>query len=1842
MPRYLLLLCFVCSWNLSSWAQSLLPPAAHGGNPNKTYNLRNPRAGTVNPPLLYDYERQNPQYRNLLPSRRKCVTVEVEQDWGVAHGAEKESEEDFEKWMQQTQSQTQKSRSTNRINPNEILTIPVVVHVIYSNALENISDDQVRSQIRVLNEDYRRQNADARLTPAQFQRDAVDTGIEFCLAGVDPRGRPTNGIDRISMTGSPFSESYINEFIKPNTIWDPNRYLNIWVCRVAGGILGYAQFPQSSGLTGLPSNPGANKTDGVVISYNVFGTLGTVAPPFDRGRTTTHEIGHWMGLRHIWGDGPCGVDDYCADTPEANEAHFSCPNGGISCNNGRAMVSNFMDYTDDACMNLFTRNQRTRMRTVLENSPRRSSLLRSNVCQSSVAPPKPEFIADVNTGCGPLTVNFRDLSKGNPTAFKWSFPGGRPSTSKEQNPKVVYRKPGIYPVTMVVSNPGGAKQIVRSDYIRVLEEAQPLPLTVDFEPESAYPPAGFQFINAQQDQGWAPTARIGGQGRSNGALTLNNYDNNLLGSSDLLISPVLDFSDATSPSLTFDVAYTAFSPQYSDTFAIFVATGCNEIFRCIYYKGGENLKTAAYKQFPFSPSPEEWRSEGIDLKAYAGQPRVQFIFASFNGHGNDIYLDNLVFRKEALLKPEPNFAVSRNQICQGSNVSFTDQSTNSPTSWVWSFPGGIPASDTTANPVVSYPEAGTYAVILTAVNQAGGASITKESWITVDPEPSLNLVASDSVICAGGEVTLTAQGFDNFAWNFGDGEFIPGGPTVKVQPPRDMTFSVRAEGESGCISEASALVRVEQGQKLEVSPPTQRICQGSSVELVASGAISYVWSPAESLNKSRGSSVLASPTETTTFIVLGRTDAGCEMKKEVIVEVDQAPASVSAQASDLEICPGETVRLTASGGAAYRWYPSFDLNSPEGSEVIASPTATTTYKVEIQTETGCSIEKSLVIQVAAIPEVTASARTQNICKGEPVRLSATGATRYRWSPAEELSSASANRIQALPSLSTLYKVVGMNDAGCKDSATIQINVREAKPVTLTVSDPVICRGQGSVLTASGANKYSWSTRAGALTQRGPRLSVRPREDTEYFVRATDEFGCESEATAMVQVSEGGFPKADFSADKTLTCAGQEIQFRSLSQGAVDYFWEFPNGSPATSREPNPVVTYSKEGIYDVVLTVSGCSRQRDQRTQYGYVVVNEPFRLRLDQRSQSICAGESVEINASGGVNYSWSPAMGLDRTAGSSVIAQPNMTTTYTLTSEDREGCIATEEITLEVVEGTGKLLVEPAVPPVICAGESVTLQAVGGLDVRWTPATGLDADDQATVTARPEVTTTYRVSGTNYSGCKLENTVKVIVHPKNELTATADRPTICSGEQVNLSLDQSGVYNWSPTVGLSTTKGTEITAFPLETTTYTVTGVDANGCHSQASVQVQVDQGAPIRVTAQELELCKGEATLLTASGGSNYVWAPANGLDKTSGPIVTAAPTQTTTYTVSTGGQQCGNEQSITIAVIEPKPLAISPANPQICPGESVNLEVSGGTRYIWDAAEGLSSIGGAQVSVKPTQTTSYTVRSFDPNAFCETKGAVTVVVKETNFLRVSASKATVCPNEEVVLLAEGGAEYRWEEGSGLDDSVYARAYAYPEMGSTFRVVGTDAVGCKDTATLRVDVRPMVANFTVTDSMVDLADGQSLLRFTDETDGAKAWAWNFGQGSTSAEEMPAHVFSEPGKYPVSLIVSNGICTDTVSKTIVVTNTSSLEELQEDGEIEIAEIAQEGKVDLSVDTPRNMFLNLRILDARGTQLLATTLRVQPGEFAQQLDLTAYDKGLYHIQLSDGIDIYTQEVYYP
>ena len=524
--------------------------------------------------------------------------------------------------------------------------IPTVFHIIHQGGSENISNAQIEDQMRILNEDFNRQNADTVNTRAEFLGVAANSNVEFRLAKLDPQGNCTDGIVRV-WSPKTFNASDDNG-VKTVSYWNSSKYFNIWVvANIAnesgqpGLILGYAQFP------GI----GSAANDGVVVRADYIGSIGTSANNQSAGRTLTHEAGHWLGLFHTFQGGCSGFfDDQCADTPPLAQATPSnCPLSANTCTNDVPdlpdQVENFMDYSLGTCQNMYTLDQKARIDGVLSST--RSQLHSgANLTATGVllgetpCAPYADFFADSKVVCAGENVVFTDNSyNGAPSTYNWTLTGATPSTSSSANPTVVYNTPGVYSVTQDVSNAQGSDTKTRTDYITVIPNSAVITSWIGFE---GFEDATEDYLVLSDGAGstWEKTTAASYTGTN--ALVLNNYNGNPTGSVDEFQLPSVDLTQMNNPKVYFRLAYKQRTGQ-SDRLRVYVSRDCGDSWSMRYNKNGPSLATVSgTANGAFTPAgPEDWEQVHVNLSNFANDEHVLIKFQGTSGAGNNIFLDDI-------------------------------------------------------------------------------------------------------------------------------------------------------------------------------------------------------------------------------------------------------------------------------------------------------------------------------------------------------------------------------------------------------------------------------------------------------------------------------------------------------------------------------------------------------------------------------------------------------------------------------------------------------------------------------------------------------------------------------------------------------------------------------------------------------------------------------------------------------------------------------------------------------------------------------------------------------------------------------------------------------------------------------------------------------------------------------------------------------------------------------------------------------------------------------------------------------------------------------------------------
>ncbi len=567
-----------------------------------------------------------------------------------------ERTDQFEAWMQ---SKKRQQLSLAHRRQAEVYTIPVVVHIIHKGEPNgtgyNLPLQRILDQIDILNEDFRKSNPRASNVPSIFQPVEADIEIEFVLARQTPEGNPTTGIIRKQGSRTSYTYPTHDAVLKSESYWPSEDYLNIWVADV--NYLGWATYPEASGLPGL--TPDTNPlTDGVVIDGMWFGINPTTEGSFESlGQTATHEIGHFLGLRHIWGDGGCAVDDFCDDTPVSG-----ADNGGIaspctfpgpdSCDSDALpdMFMNFMDYTNDECMNMFTADQRFRMRTVMENSPRRLSLRTSPALEYPVGAFELDLaITSVDNIpvilCDPsLTPEITLSNYGNEiiTSFSLNYAlNGNTVTEAVSGLNLPAGEQYILELPTDVLTNGSNTLLFQITQVNELVDDNELNNMIErvvlVNSDEIDTPFREVF---EADHSWQITS-------ANGTTDWEHQTNQMIangfglptGNESWLVSPTFSLASFTEAGLFFNLSYGLNSA--TDLLEVKIATSCSGNFQTIR---SVDLESLGFPESSLAWVPTEstdWREQFINLTAFVGEENLRLAFVFTNNGGNNLYINQV-------------------------------------------------------------------------------------------------------------------------------------------------------------------------------------------------------------------------------------------------------------------------------------------------------------------------------------------------------------------------------------------------------------------------------------------------------------------------------------------------------------------------------------------------------------------------------------------------------------------------------------------------------------------------------------------------------------------------------------------------------------------------------------------------------------------------------------------------------------------------------------------------------------------------------------------------------------------------------------------------------------------------------------------------------------------------------------------------------------------------------------------------------------------------------------------------------------------------------------------------
>jgi len=833
-------------------------------------------------------------------------------------------------------------------------------------------------------------------------------------------------------------------------------------------------------------------------------------------------------------------------------------------------------------------------------------------------------------------------------------------------------------------------------------------------------------------------------------------------------------------------------------------------------------------------------------------------------------------------------------VCSGTTVTLKALGGSGGTTYIWAG-GTIP---TTGATVTATPTVTTTYTVTPSNGTCTGAPVT--ITITVNPTPTVTASASPSAtICAGSSVKLTASpsGLASYSWTPTGTLTTTTYDTTTASPTVTTTYTVVGTTAAGCSNTTPATVKVIVNASPTVSIlalPSTSICSGTTDILSASGASTYLWSTGSTL-----SAIAVTPLVTTTYTVTGTNAAGCSngsATKTITITVTTTPTVTITPGSPVDICPGDTAKLTASGATNYTWNTGGTYDT-----IMAHPGSSTTYTV-----TGangvCTGQATVNVNVGVI-HVTATASSLSACQGQPDTIKATGAATYLWNTGNTNSSFIITATK-----DTSFSVKGTSGSGCSDTSSVSIKVNSVPNIT-SASAPspgTVCPGDttqayATVATGAGTPPYTfnWSTSPVQTNDTARGLGAGT-----YTVSITDANHCTSD-TASVTITTKNITVSASAAPSPTICAGNSTTLTAT--GATNYIWS--NGATASAIIVNPGV----DSTFKVIGTTTGTCRDSDSVA----IIVNPLPTLTVTASDSNICSGQSTVLTASGASSYTWLPST--TPSSGSPVTANPSSNTTYSVIGKSSAGCIDTATIAITVNATPTATVKITGGNDTVCPGKSVTLVASGGTTYIWNPGSSTSASVNVTPATSP---TTYTVTAISANGaCKDVATQSIYIFPALSLNMTA-LDSICSGQPVTLTAVPGGgnplpgyTYKWTPAVG--TGPGPYIVN-PTSPTTYSCTVTD--GCNNSASsvTQVIIEATPVAKFTATPNPVAAGEYVAFIDSSINATAWYWTFGDGNTSvasfpyNQYLIAGNYVTTLWVTSSSG--CRDSISDTVHVIE----------------------------------------------------------------------------------------------------------------------------------------------------------------------------------------------------------------------------------------------------------------------------------------------------------------------------------------
>jgi len=1402
------------------------------------------------------------------------------------------------------------------------------------------------------------------------------------------------------------------------------------------------------------------------------------------------------------------------------------------------------------------------------------------VCYNGSLPPTANFTSDTRQVDVGESVNFYDISAGNVTSRSWSFEGGSPSTSTEENPVVTYSAPGSYQVSLTVTNANGSNTRTVAAYINVFDpNASSGSFSLDFEAcgdfqvdnfhpwttydgdgAATYESSGFDFLNeaytgsfiAFNSSSTSPEATgwdAHGGDRCGICFASTTPPNN-----DWLISAPLTL--CSNASISFWAK--SITDNYGlERFNVLLSTTNND----------PSSFTVKLSGNTYIQAPTTWTQYTYSLSAYAGRT----VYVAIQCVSNDAYafmIDDIEITGDCNAAPTADFMADNTTAEVGSTVSFTDLSTNMPTSWSWTFNGGTPSTSTVQNPRVTYNTPGTYAVSLTVTNAQGTDTETKAGYITVTPQSevlvewnfpedsadatadggiSANLTKTISVGGGVGTITYTTDGASTLCANASGWRNGNNAKYWKVNFTTTGYESIKLWSKQSGVSTNNYSPKNFKVQ-YSLNNSTWTDVPDATVTCAAnwtSGALDGISLPEACNNQANVYLRWIMTSNNAISGTVGRTSYS--YIDDIIVKGIQIAAAPVAEftANTTSVCAGTTVTFTdQSTNTPTSWAWNFgDGNTSTEQNPTHTYATAGTYTVTLvaTNNSGNDTEtKTNYITVNANPTVSI-ATPETYCAGETAQINATvsGATSYSWSGPNSYTASTQNVsiTNATANNSGTYTITITSAASCTATASASLTVN-ANPTLNNVSNGgPYCEGATIALSANGngGTAYSWIGPDGFTSNvQNPTIANADGDNAgTYTATLTNTTtGCSVSAATVVAVN--ALPMLNASNNGPY-CEGSTITLSANGTGGTAYAWSGPNGY--TANVANPTIansTTANAGTYNVTLTnpTTGCS------TEASTVVAVNAAPTVTASNTGAYCAGQTVELSAvsADATSFAWSGPNGYASAQQNPTIA--NATTnnggSYTVVATNANNCTAQAST---VVTVNANPTANASNTGAYCEGQTITLQTTATGTYAWSGPDGFTSTTQNPTVANATTSNagTYTLVVTNANNCTAEATTTVTVNAAPEVTAS-NTGAYCAGETISLNaISNATSFVWNGPNGFSSNNQTPTIENAVTTNggSYTVVATSAAGCTANASTVVTVN-ATPVVDASNTGAYCEGATITLQTTATGTYAWnGPNEFTSELQNPtIANATLANAGTYRlVVTNANNCTAEASTTV-VVNANPTIELGANQTVCTGETATLDAGAGLTYHWSTGAVTQTISAAAGD--------YYVTVYNANECSATDNISVANYPQTTLAMTSTAEtghnvadgtATVTPTGTAPFT------YHWSN-NGNTATISGLA------GGNYSVTVTDGNGCVSTAIVNVATMdtPPVADFLVNNAEnVAICLGAEVA-FTDlSTNTPTQWAWNFGDGQTSNVQNPTHTYASAGNYTVSLTVTNQDGTDT-----------------------------------------------------------------------------------------------------